>query len=125
MARIRLYIYSTDPYPRYDTGVYDDSAPPGAGCLQPDAQQFTSIQDLLSYAASRGEVVRQVNSVAEVNALCGGGFQSTGANQPYVAPPTSSCTAGICGPGGTQPSTPLAPVSTGGQGPTGQSVATS
>lgn len=112
MARIRLYYYNSHDGGAtfvYDTGVFDSSAPPGAGCLNPDAQQFASLQDLLAYANSHGETVQQVNSVQEVNAICSG--QMAQPSQP------SGCMGGICGPtipggGGT--------TTTGGPGPANQ-----
>lgn len=118
MARIRLYLYNSHDGGAtyvYDTGVFDSSAPPGAGCLNPDAQQFASIQDLLAYANSHGETVQQVNSVQEVNAICSG----------QVVQPTSQqgCTAGICGPqapGGGGGSGGIPTTTSGGPGPGNQ-----
>jgi hypothetical protein len=115
MARIRLYLYNSHDGGAtyvYDTGVFDSSAPPGAGCLNPDAQQFASIQDLLAYANSHAETVQQVNSVQEVNAICSG----------QVAQPTTQqgCMGGICGPqlpGGGTGTGQVPTTTTGGAGP--------
>ncbi len=118
MARIRLYLYNSHDGGAtyvYDTGVFDSSAPLGQGCLNPDAQQFASIQDLLAYANSHAESVQQVNSVQEVNAICSG----------QIVQPTTQqgCMGGICGPqipgGGS--GTGIVPTTTsGGPGPGNQ-----
>lgn len=124
MAKVRLYIYSSHDGGQtyvYDTGVFDSSAPPGAGCLNPDARQFASIQDVLAYAAGRGETVQQVSSVAEVNAICSGGIPSgpVVSQVQGLAPSMNvgGCSAGICGP-----TAPVSTVQTGSPGPTGSSV---
>jgi hypothetical protein len=123
MAKIRLYIYSSHDGGAtfvYDTGVFDSSAPPGAGCLNPDARQFANLQDLLSYAAGRGETVQQVNSVQEVNAICSGGSPSGSVVQsPSATSGLGTCSAGICGP-----TSPTTVVPTGSPGPTGVSTVT-
>jgi len=126
MAKVRLYIYSSHDGGQtfvYDTGVFDSSAPPGAGCLNPDARQFANIQDVLAYAAGRGETVQQVSSVAEVNAICSGGYPSgpvvTQAQSLQPATQVAGCSAGICGP-----SAPATVVQTGSPGGTPASVIT-
>lgn len=110
MAGVRAYIFSPPGSPScppdavngcYNTGHIDTNAPAGQACLNPDPQQFGSLQDLIAYANSHGEALRQFNSVAEVNAVCG-------ASSVSVAPSGSPSTTGVgaCGMGPCGPTAP-------------------
>jgi hypothetical protein len=105
----RAYIYNSHDGGGsfvYDTGRIDTSAPSGQQCLNPDPQQFGSIQDLIQYAAAHNENIKQFQSVAEVNAYCSAAFTAppqiagTGGCVNCPAPGTSS----TYGPG-TAPNT--------------------
>jgi len=68
---VRMYVWDGT---YYQTGVLDTSAPTGKQCLSPDPQSFTTIQQMIDYAAAKNESIQQV-TVAQVNALCSGQMQ--------------------------------------------------
>lgn len=149
MAGVRAYIFSPPGSPScppdavngcYNTGHIDTDAPAGQSCLNPDPQQFGSLQDLIAYANSHGESLRQFNSVAEINAVCGASpVQVAPAGSPSSSG-VSACGMGLCGPtstatvggggtpsattaapgGGASPSNPYTPVVT--SSPSGQTT---
>lgn len=65
---VRMYVWDGT---YYQTGVLDTSAPAGKQCLNPDPQSFTSIQQMIDYAAAKNESIQQV-TIDQVNALCSG-----------------------------------------------------
>ena len=65
---VRMYVWDGT---YYQTGVLDTSQPAGKQCLSPDPQSFTSIQQMIDYAAAKGESIQQV-TIDQVNSLCSG-----------------------------------------------------
>lgn len=127
MPKFRAYIYvkpnsnAFGPYASvcgslkggcFNTGAFDSDAPRGQGCLNADPQQFASFQDLVSYAAARGETLMEVETVAAINKLCSSGIAPAlnqlpssipGANfQPFVNSNASFYPPQSCGVGGGQ-----------------------
>jgi hypothetical protein len=74
---IRMYVYDGT---YYQTGLLDTTASSGKQCLSPDPQSFTSIEDMINYAAARGESIQQV-TLDQVNSLCSGQIPYGGMQQ--------------------------------------------
>ena len=88
MGAVRLYVFDsygqqgcTNPNGCYNTGRMDPSKPSGQQCIDPDPQFFTSMQDLLAYAGSRGESIQQTTR-EQVNQLCSGNVVDAGSSPP-------------------------------------------